>query len=196
MMDHPDACIVALFSPTANGGILRSPTVGIWRFPPPGGRPLAPGMSMGELEQLGRRFTLLVPEGARGVVVRRDDPRRILGVEYGQVLVVLEALEDAHSIETEGDQTSHPDRLQFRTALSGRFYDRPSPEAAPFVKPGGQIQTGQTVALLEIMKTFHRVTYGGPNLPTEAVIVAVIPRNGDDVAAGDPLLELSLPPTP
>jgi acetyl-CoA carboxylase biotin carboxyl carrier protein len=45
--------------------------------------------------------------------------------------------------------------------------------------------------LLEVMKTFHRVTYGGPGLPDTARVVRVLIADGDDVNAGDPLLALA-----
>jgi biotin carboxyl carrier protein len=40
------------------------------------------------------------------------------------------------------------------------------------------------------MKTFHRVTYGGPGLPAAARIAAVIVADDADVGPGDPLFRL------
>jgi multidrug efflux pump subunit AcrA (membrane-fusion protein) len=40
------------------------------------------------------------------------------------------------------------------------------------------------------MKTFHRVTYGGSNLPDRAKVRAVLVAEGADVTAGDALLAL------
>ena len=48
----------------------------------------------------------------------------------------------------------------------------------------------QHLCLLEIMKTFHRISYGGPGLPKRAKIVAVGPADGADVEVGDTLFEL------
>ena len=59
------------------------------------------------------------------------------------------------------------------------------------MKAGDEIKTGAAVGLLEVMKTFNRITYGGPGLPETATVVRVVPSDGDDVEAGDPLLELS-----
>jgi acetyl-CoA carboxylase biotin carboxyl carrier protein len=42
--------------------------------------------------------------------------------------------------------------------------------------------------LLEVMKTFNRIAYGGPGLPARATIRRVVPADGDDVEAGSPLL--------
>jgi acetyl-CoA carboxylase biotin carboxyl carrier protein len=49
---------------------------------------------------------------------------------------------------------------------------------------------GQTVGLLEVMKTFNRLVYQGDGLPTEATIERVVPEDGDDVVRGDPILLL------
>ena len=73
---------------------------------------------------------------------------------------------------------------------SGRFYARPSPDKTPFVAAGDTITTGQTVGLIEVMKTFHRVLYGGEGLPESARIERVVPSDGDDLLAGDPIVEL------
>jgi acetyl-CoA carboxylase biotin carboxyl carrier protein len=74
--------------------------------------------------------------------------------------------------------------------MSGRFYGRPSPEEAPFVVPGDTVKLGQTVGLLEVMKTFNRLVYEGDGLPDTARIVAVVPADGDDVTRGEPILRL------
>jgi acetyl-CoA carboxylase carboxyltransferase component len=41
-----------------------------------------------------------------------------------------------------------------RAPMEGTFYARPSPNAPPFVEPGGAVSQGQTIALIEVMKTF------------------------------------------
>jgi acetyl-CoA carboxylase biotin carboxyl carrier protein len=74
--------------------------------------------------------------------------------------------------------------------LSGRYYARPSPDKPMFVQPGSEVGPGQTVALLEVMKTFNRLTYGGAGLPERARVKALLVRDEDDVDAGTPILEL------
>lgn len=46
---------------------------------------------------------------------------------------------------------------QILAPLPGTFYRRPSPEAAPFVADGGLIAVGDTIGLIEVMKTFQEV---------------------------------------
>jgi biotin carboxyl carrier protein len=80
--------------------------------------------------------------------------------------------------------------IAIRAPSSGRFWARPSPDKPAFVSAGDVVTTGQTVCLLEVMKTFHRVTYSGEGLPPKARVLAVRPSDGDDLAAGDVLIEL------
>src|SRR5690606_4636993 len=70
----------------------------------------------------------------------------------------------------------------FRAPMAGRFYTRASPDAAPFVAPGDALARGQVVGLIEVMKTFHRLSYGGEGLPERARVVQLLVEDGDDVA--------------
>jgi 3-methylcrotonyl-CoA carboxylase beta subunit len=85
---------------------------------------------------------------------------------------------------------SAPGAIAIRAPSSGRFWARPSPDKSPFVAAGDVISAGQTVCLLEVMKTFHRVTYGGEGFPERARVLSVRPADGDDLAADDILVEL------
>ena len=42
--------------------------------------------------------------------------------------------------------------------MPGTFYTRPSPDKPPFVQQGDMVCEGQTVALIEVMKTFSTIT--------------------------------------
>lgn len=41
--------------------------------------------------------------------------------------------------------------------LPGTFYTRPNPESDPFKKPGDVVAVGDTIGLVEVMKTFIEV---------------------------------------
>ncbi len=80
--------------------------------------------------------------------------------------------------------------IAIRAPSSGRYWARPSPDKPAFVSVGDVVTAGQTVCLLEVMKTFHRVTYAGADLPERGRVLAIRPADGDDLAAGDVLIEL------
>lgn len=192
MLTPPFCAILQL--PTSGGDLaaLLSPTVGLWHDRPALKTSIRPGQSIGTLEQLGIRRPLIAPDEADGVLAGPEDLRCIVPVEYGQILFHLKLGASATAPSSlprhSGSEGEHA--LLFRAPLSGRFYDRPSPDAAPFVQNGAHIRQGQSIGLMEVMKTFHRIAYAGA-FPAEAMVRRMLVGNGDDVAAGDPILELA-----
>jgi acetyl-CoA carboxylase biotin carboxyl carrier protein len=181
--------------------ILRSPAPGWFR---PLVRPAAwcgPGTPIGTLDVLGRTHLLLVPPGIAGAT--EDIPSadaagsglssRAVGYRDPLVRLSTQALAaGVHPDPAAAAVNAAPttDGMVFRAPTSGRFYGRSAPDKPPFVEPGTQLAHGATICLLEVMKTFHRVTYGGTGLPDTARVRSVLVRDGDDVNAGDPLLAL------
>ena len=71
--------------------------------------------------------------------------------------------------------------------LPGTFYRRPTPDQPPFKNEGDSVAVGETVGLIEVMKTFTQVTAeeGGR-------ISRFLVENEDAVMAGDPLYEIEV----
>ena len=46
---------------------------------------------------------------------------------------------------------------QIQSPLPGTFYRKPAPEEPNFVEDGARIAEGDTIGLIEVMKTFHEV---------------------------------------
>ena len=42
-------------------------------------------------------------------------------------------------------------------ALTGVFYNSPSPDAAPYLRVGGSVSKGQVIGLIEAMKLFNEI---------------------------------------
>jgi acetyl-CoA carboxylase biotin carboxyl carrier protein len=173
--------------------VLRSPHVGLWRGAPPVGSLLGPGASLGAVEVLGVLHPVTVPEGAVGRVVELAPPEQARRpIDHGALLCVLDAsAAGAATVEASATAAAAASSARvFRAPMSGRFFLRPAPDKPAFVAVGDSIETGRTVGLLEVMKTFNRVHFGGEGLPSPAVVARVVPADGDEVMAGDPLLEL------
>lgn len=111
-------------------------------------------------------------------------------VAYGEALLQLRAREAEDASQSVKDTEASSTGLVFRAPMAGRFFLCPSPSEPPFVVPGDLVEPGKTLCLLELMKTFTRVTYGGTGLPARARILRVIPEDGADLAAGDPVVEV------
>lgn len=148
------------------------------------------GTLLGELEILGQLARVFAPEGAHGVVVASHDLAR-RPVDHGGVLYALDPriAADATTSSTTTAATTELG-LVFRAPTSGRFYGRPSPDKPAFVSVGAELSPGTTICLLEVMKTFHRVTFGGAGLPDRARVIQLLVADGADVNAGDALLAL------
>jgi 3-methylcrotonyl-CoA carboxylase beta subunit len=80
--------------------------------------------------------------------------------------------------------------LVFRAPLAGRVYFRSAPGKPNFVEVGGVVEQGTSICLLEVMKSFNRVAYGGADLPERARILRFLVSDGADVDAGTPMLQL------
>jgi acetyl-CoA carboxylase biotin carboxyl carrier protein len=174
---------------------LESPTVGLYRGEPRPGSLVTPESSLGQLEILGVLHHLLAPAGASGLVVPAEAPgprlsRRPVG--HGDLLVALdpEAVTGAAAAGPGAAPGTSTANLVFRAPTSGRWYTRPGPGKPPLIEVGTQVQQGQAVGLIEVMKTFSRLHYGGEGLPSPARIKAILIKDEEDVSAGDALFEL------
>ncbi len=172
---------------------VRSPAVGLWRGAPAPGTLLMPGAHLGQVEALGVLHDLVLDDHAHGLVLGEGPLSRLARqpVEHGTLLFTLDPSAGAVlAVEAEAEAGPGAAGLEFRAPSSGRCYLRPAPDKPPFVEAGAVIKEGQTVCLLEVMKTFHRISYGGPGLPKRARVTTVAVVDGADVEVGDTLLAL------
>jgi biotin carboxyl carrier protein len=178
----------------ADGRIaVRSPLVGTWIEPPHAGTLLGPGSRIGLIAHLNRRLALVLPDGAAGRVVSGLPGDRAVAVEYAQVLFELtpvgaagsEALEgDACALGHPADAGLSPGTRAVVSPTDGVFYRRASPTDPPFVEAGSRVRTGDAIGLVEVMKTFNLIAYGGPGFPPEAEVLEVRCADAQEVRAG------------
>jgi acetyl-CoA carboxylase biotin carboxyl carrier protein len=172
--------------------LLRPPTVGLWRDAPAKGSLVTPGAPIGAIEVLGQALPLFAPHDAAGIVTEVFDASRARSpVDYATVLLRLDPEGAGEAVAaTAAGADAAEGGVVFASPMSGRFYAKPSPDQPPFLKVGDVIEEGQAVCLLEVMKTFNRVSYGGPGLPARAKVAAIVPADGDDIDEGAPILRL------
>lgn len=171
---------------------LLAPTVGVFTSAVAEGEIVSAGQRVGTIETLGVRWALTVPAGVAGRVTRRaGGGRSRVPVDYGATLLTVSKASlgpvVAAAPSARGDTSA---ALAFVAPMSGRFYSRPSPSDAPYISAGDTVQRGQTVGLLEVMKTFNRLVYQGDALPEQATVESIVPGEGDDVVRGDVILLL------
>ena len=175
---------------------LTSPGVGVWRLGPAVGAALlstgGDEVSCGVLSVLGVDHRLVLPAGVAGRVrARLFAHEREPNVDFGARLLTLSPREGAGADASAAQAgISATTGLVFRAPMSGRFYLRPGPDKPAFAEVGATLTRGQTVCLLEVMKTFNRLALSGDDLPERVRVVQVVPADGEDVTRGDVLLRL------
>lgn len=171
---------------------LLATTVGVFAPAVSEGELVSAGQVVGTIEVLGVLHELTVPPGVAGRVTERlGAGRSRVPAQYGDALFVISTASTGDiTVETSPVRDDAQGALSFVAPMSGRFYGRPSPAEAPFVAAGDTVRRGQTVGLLEVMKTFNRLVYEGDALPDQATVQEVVPKEGDDVVRGDVILAL------
>jgi acetyl-CoA carboxylase biotin carboxyl carrier protein len=67
--------------------------------------------------------------------------------------------------------------------MVGVAYLAPEPGATPFITVGARVTQGQTVLLIEAMKTFNQI-----RAPKAGTVTRILVESGSPVEYGEPLL--------
>jgi acetyl/propionyl-CoA carboxylase alpha subunit len=166
------------------GEVLGSPSVGRW-IPAVGlGAPIQPGIVLGHLRRAGARLVVAAPRNAGGVVTSLASPGTWM--EYGSELLTLGAGGDWSVAEAKGPSTASaevPDNVtEIFADTDGTVYLHPEPGAPPFAAQGSEVAQRDTLALVEVMKTFNPV-----RSPIDGVVERICINDGDSIEAGAPL---------
>ncbi len=76
--------------------------------------------------------------------------------------------------------------LTIDSPMVGIIYLTPKPSSPPFAKKGQKIKKGDTICLIEAMKTFNEI-----KSDRDCTIKSIIVKNGEAVEFGQPLFEIS-----
>jgi len=79
------------------------------------------------------------------------------------------------------DPAKHPGAVP--SPMVGTAYLAPEPGAAPFVTVGTRVTQGQTLLIIEAMKTMNHIP-----APKAGVVTAILVGNGQPVEFGEPLV--------
>ena len=197
MSTHPEIEVIVNDAPKTDGELLlASPAVGLYGFAPRVGEVLVGGSRAGRLRSLGRTIDLRVPRGVTGRVAERRLTTRSDPVDYGQVLlrlVPVEAMAVGDGIATRTEEASRdlPEgAFAVTSPTHGMFYRRPRPDEPAYVETGQIVEHGSTLGLVEVMKCFSPITYGGDQFPSRAEIVEVRSEDGSEVESNEVLFVL------
>ena len=76
---------------------------------------------------------------------------------------------------------------QIISPLPGTFYRKPTPDAPPFKGDGDAIAAGDTIGLVEVMKSFHEI-----QAQFAGKIVKFMIDNEEPIMAGQPIAEVEV----
>jgi acetyl-CoA carboxylase biotin carboxyl carrier protein len=72
-----------------------------------------------------------------------------------------------------------------KSPMPGTFYRRPDPESDSFVNEGDTVSPGDTVGLVEVMKSFHEI-----KAQEVGTVSKILLEDEDAVGAGQDVVEL------
>ena len=67
--------------------------------------------------------------------------------------------------------------------MVGTAYRGPSPGSKPFVDVGSQVKTGDTLIIIEAMKTMNQIP-----APRSGTVIQILVEDGQPVEYGEPLM--------
>lgn len=86
----------------------------------------------------------------------------------------------AAAAATPGDVQNHPGVV--KSPMVGTCYRAPEPGTAPFIEIGSRVAQGQTLLIIEAMKTMNHIP-----APKSGTVTQVLVENGQPVEFGEPL---------
>ncbi|HEX4182574.1 MAG TPA: acetyl-CoA carboxylase biotin carboxyl carrier protein [Caulobacteraceae bacterium] len=76
-----------------------------------------------------------------------------------------------------------PRGQEVKSPMVGTVYLRPSPESEPFIKVGDRVSAGQTLLIVEAMKTMNPIP-----APAAGVVLEILVGDAQPVEFGEPLV--------
>jgi biotin carboxyl carrier protein len=168
---------------------IGAPAVGWLSDAPRLGEVVVGGSRVGSLRILDQWVDVTLPATVSGRVSERPLVNQREAVAYDQLVLRLAPVEG----EGLGSVAAGPAAVASAdlpagcfavvSPTHGMFYRRPKPGAPCYVEPGQVVEEGATLALVEVMKCFSAIAYGGEGLPPRAEVVEVRVEDNVEVAA-------------
>ena len=133
------------------------------------------GLSEVEIER--GKLRLRVSRGSPAPVHAAMAPQPVMAPPAQQQAAPAPAANDA----ADAPPADHPGAV--RSPMVGTAYLSPSPGAAPFITQGGQVAEGQTVLIVEAMKTMNEI-----KAPKAGKVAQILARDAEPVEYDEVLL--------
>lgn len=134
------------------------------------------GLSEIEIEKSGLKIRV-----ARTVTVAASVPSAAHFVGQAAAAPAAPAGPGAAAAPGVADPAKHPGAV--KSPMVGTAYRSPDPKAPPFVEVGSRVAQGDTLLIIEAMKTMNQIP-----APRAGTVTAVMIENGQPVEFGEPLV--------
>jgi len=172
--------------------LVRSPAVGVADGVPARGVILNPSEGFLTLTILGRRYLVQLPRNVHGMVTEQliDDNLTPLG--YGQPLFRLGPVRELgtrgpNDVKGSPAEQAPSDMVAVTAPSDGVFHRKPAPDSPCYVQEGSEVSTGSVLGLVEVMKSFTQIAYGGPGVPERGIVAEIPVEDAAEVAFGQTL---------
>jgi acetyl-CoA carboxylase biotin carboxyl carrier protein len=132
----------------------------------------------GLLEETGLSEIEIEREGLRVRVSRQMTVQQAVPTIAGVAAPVAAAPTAAVPAASATDLSKHPGAL--KSPMVGTVYLAPGPGDPAFVEPGAKVTQGQTILIIEAMKTMNHIP-----APKAGVVTAILVGNGQPVEFGE-----------
>lgn len=179
--------------------LVTSPVVGMADGAPKVGLFLNPFDQVITMKVLNQRYVLRLPRNVHGQVTETFIPNAYTPVAYGQSIARVDPRVLTGGPQASGTtpgagvatgEAADSDLITVKAPSDGIFYRRPSPDSPSYVEVGSKVSTGGMLGLVEIMKCFHQITYGGLGLPENGQVVKILAEDAAEVGFGQPLFHI------
>lgn len=120
-------------------------------------------------------------DGEQAITIRKDLPEVVMAPQAAAVAAPAPVQAAQKAEEQPKDEVSTGKAIT--SPMVGTFYVAPSPEAAPFVEVGSEVQVGDVVCIIEAMKLMNEIKSEQAGKVTKICV-----KNGDPIEFGQVLM--------
>jgi len=122
---------------------------------------------------------LLTETGLSEIEIERDGYK--VRVVRGGISATTAPAPEASAGASEAEPAKHPGAVT--SPMVGTAFRAPEPGAAPFVEVGSTVSEGETIMIVEAMKTMNQIP-----TPRAGRVTAIFVEDGQPVEYGEPLI--------
>lgn len=122
-------------------------------------------------------------DGEQAITIRKDLPEVMVTPHVSAPSAAPAAAQADTTVASESKEETQPKGKAITSPMVGTFYIASSPEAAPFVEIGSDVNVGDVVCIIEAMKLMNEI-----KSEQAGKVIQICVKNGDPVEFGQVLM--------